>query len=113
MINSKKKGSRAELEVADIFKSHGYTARRTQQYCGYTGEASDVIVDVAKDYLHVEVKHDERLNVHAAVAQAVRDCPVGKYRTVFHRKNRTGWLVTMPVEDWIEVFAELVTFRRK
>lgn len=41
-----------------------------------------------------------------AMAQAVRDAE--KFGdgapTVFHRRNRSGWLVVMNLEDWIQVY---------
>ena len=55
-INSKDKGARNEREIANILKDHGYDARRTAQYCGNTGDASDV---VGLDGFHIEVKHQE------------------------------------------------------
>lgn len=40
------------------------------------------------------------------MAQAVRDAE--KFHdgapTVFHRRNREGWLVTMQLSDWLEIF---------
>lgn len=43
-VNSKKKGARFERELAGIFRDYGYKeARRTAQYCGNTGDASDVV----------------------------------------------------------------------
>ena len=43
-INSKQKGARFEREIAKIFREYGYgSARRTAQYCGNTGDASDVV----------------------------------------------------------------------
>lgn len=40
------------------------------------------------------------------MAQAVRDAE--KFQdgapTVFHRRNREGWLVTMQLSDWLDIF---------
>ena len=40
-----------------------------------------------------------------AMAQAVRDAE--RFQdgapTVFHRRNRSGWLVTQRLEDWMEM----------
>ena len=51
-------------------------------------------------------KRNERLNVPEAMAQAVRDAE--RFQdgapTVFHRRNRSGWLVTQRLEDWIALY---------
>lgn len=53
-VNSKQKGARFERYLASIFREFGYNkARRTAQYCGNTGDASDV---VGLPYIHVEAK---------------------------------------------------------
>ncbi|WP_330595271.1 hypothetical protein [Qiania dongpingensis] len=54
----------------------------------------------------------ERLDLQGAVDQAVRDSDAESLPfdydlpTVFHRKNDHGWLVTMRLEDWIELYRE-------
>ena len=101
-VNGKKKGKVGELEWAAFCREHGYDCRRTAQYCGNTGDASDV---VGLDGIHQEVKRVEALNVHEAVAQAVRDSKdSGKVPIVAHRKNRTEWLVTMRAADWFKLY---------
>ena len=100
-INSKAKGANGERELRDKLREHGYIdARRTQQYCGAAGD-SDV---VGLDGIHCEVKRVETLNIEKAVEQAIRDHKEGEKPTVFHRKNRKPWLVTMLFEDWIELY---------
>lgn len=42
-MNSKQKGKRGELEWASYCRGQGYDCRRTAQYCGNTGDASDVV----------------------------------------------------------------------
>lgn len=69
-VNGKRKGKIGELEWAAFCHAQGYDCRRTAQYCGNTGDASDV---VGLEGIHQEVKRVEALNVHEAVAQAVRD----------------------------------------
>lgn len=40
-INSKQKGARFERQLASRLREYGYPARRTAQYCGNTGDASE------------------------------------------------------------------------
>lgn len=57
--------------------------------------------------IHVEVKRRERLNVPEAMKQARRDSERFKdgAPTVFHRRNRESWLVTMRLTDWIDLYS--------
>ena len=78
-MNSRAKGKRGELEFARLCRDHGYNCRRTAQYCGNTGEASDV---VGLPGIHCEVKRVERLDILAAVSQAKRDAKAGELPVV-------------------------------
>ena len=100
-INSREKGKRAERALAKKLREYGFTdCRRTQQYCGANGDA-DVI---GLPNIHIECKHVERLNVFDAISQAKHDAREGEYPCVFHKKNNTEWLVTMPLENWIDLY---------
>lgn len=100
-INSKKKGATGERELANQLKEYGYDCRRTQQFCGKTGQADDI---VGLDYIHIECKRVEKLNIDEAMEQAVRDTKDNKFPTVFHRKNNKKWLVTMELSSWIQLY---------
>lgn len=106
-INSKKKGAKFERDLAGIFREYGYTgSRRTAQYCGNTGDASDV---VGLPGIHVEAKHQETMRLYEWIEQANRDAAAGTERklpAVFHKKNRADILVTMRLEDWMEIYRE-------
>jgi len=100
-INSRAKGAKGERELANKLKEYGYDCRRGQQYSGIEGE--DV---VGLDGIHIECKRVERLNIYDAITQAKRDTSKDKKPAVFHRKNNHEWLVTMPLEYWIELYRE-------
>jgi len=99
MTNSKRKGKRGELELAQFLRLHGYDdARRTNQYCGTEG-TSDV---VGLPGHHVEVKRTERLRLRAALDQAIGDSEgTGLIPIVAHRQNSTEWLITLRAEDYL------------
>lgn len=101
-MNSRQKGAAGERELAKKLREYGYDCRRGQQYCGTNGDA-DVI---GLEGIHIECKRVERLNIDDAMAQAIRDRREGEYPAVFHRKNNGKWLVTMQLEDWIEMYKE-------
>lgn len=99
-INSKQKGSAGERELALKLREYGYDARRSVQYNGREGQA-DV---VGLPFLHAEVKRVEKLNLYKAMEQAGRDAKNGDRPTVFHRRNRGKWLVTMELERFMELY---------
>ena len=101
-INSKAKGAKGERELSNKLKDYGYNTRRGQQYCGANGDA-DV---VGLEGIHIEVKRVERLNLYDAMAQAKHDKKESEKPTVFHRKDRHEWLVTMTLDDWIDLYRE-------
>jgi Holliday junction resolvase len=100
-INSKRKGAAGERELSKFLRDHGFSgARRGQQYSGIEGE--DVI---GLPNIHIECKRVERLNIHDAMNQSIRDAN-DQIPIVAHRKNRTPWLVTMRAEDFLELVRE-------
>ena len=101
-MNSRQKGAAGERELAKKLREYGYECRRGQQYCGTNGDA-DVI---GLPGIHIECKRVERLNIDDAMLQAIRDRREGEYPAVFHRKNNCKWLVTMQLNDWIEIYRE-------
>lgn len=106
-INSKQKGARFERLLASKFREYGYSdARRTAQYCGNTGDASDV---VGLPGLHIEAKHCEQMRLYEWMSQAKRDAEAsgtGNLPVVFHKKNHAEILVTMTLEDWFNLYRE-------
>ncbi len=103
-VNSKQKGARFERLLASRFRDYGYQARRTAQYCGNTGDASDVI---GLPGIHIEAKHQERMQLYEWMAQAKRDSEgTGRIPVVFHKKNNAEILVTMELDDWMQLFRE-------
>ena len=105
-VNSKQKGARFERTLASKFREYGYDARRTAQYCGNTGDASDV---VGLPGIHVEAKHQERMQLYDWIGQAKRDAEAGgenRLPAVFHKKNNCEILVTMTLDDWMNLYRE-------
>lgn len=100
-INSRAKGAKGERELANKLKEYGYKCRRGQQFSGLEGE--DV---VGLDYIHIECKRVEKLNIDKALKQAVRDAKDNQIPAVFHRKNGEKWKVTMNLDDWIQLYNE-------
>jgi len=100
MVNSRDKGARGERELAGVLRDYGYESRRGQQFSGANGDA-DV---VGLPGIHIECKRVERLSIYDAVAQAKHDARDGEVPAVFHRKNDCKWLVTMELDDWMNMY---------
>lgn len=111
---SKNKGKTGERELANKLKDYGYNVRRSVQYNGKQEEGQPDLVGL--EGIHVECKRVEKLNIYNAIDQAKRDCIAAHkdelpfsntvYPTVFHRKNNCEWLVTMRLDDWINLYRE-------
>ena len=98
-INSKRKGNVGERELANILKDYGYQCRRGRQYNGLEGE--DV---VGLDYIHIECKRVQKLNIEEALQQAKKDSRSEQIPAVFHRKNGEKWKVTMELSSRIKLY---------
>ena len=102
-VNSKQKGARFERALAGKLREHGYDCRRGQQYSGANGDA-DV---VGLPGLHIEAKHREKMQLYGWMAQAKRDSEgTGSLPAVFHKKNNAPILVTMELDDFMEIYRE-------
>lgn len=101
-MNSREKGKKGELELARKLREHGYDCRRGQQYSGASGDA-DVI---GLPGIHIECKRAQRLNLTDAMSQAIGGAREGEKPAVMHRKNHEKWMVTMLLDDWIELYRE-------
>lgn len=100
--SSRNKGANGERELANLLRdTYGYEVRRGQCF----NHESDL---VGLEGIHPEVKRVEKLNLENAMNQAIEESLKRHdgLPTVFHRKNRGEWLVTMRLTDWIDLYGE-------
>lgn len=102
-INSRDKGARGEREWAAFLKSHGYEARRGQQFSG-GWDNPDVIHSVPG--VHFEVKRTDRLRLYPAMEQAQDECG-DKTPVVAYRANNKGWLIVQTAESYMRTQKKL------
>ena len=98
---SQRKGADGERELAAVLQECGFNTQRGGSET--FGTVPDV---VGLPGIHIEVKRVERLNVFEAMKQAVRDSEFFRdgLPTLFHRRNREPWLVTMRLSDWMRIY---------
>lgn len=101
-MNSRQKGASGERELANLLKKLGFKTRRGVQFCAANGDADVVGIPG----LHIECKRVERLNIHEAMQQSRRDARGDEMPVVMHRKNRTSWLVTLDLMDFVDLWKE-------
>lgn len=99
-MNSKRKGSTGERELAGILRSHGFDSHRNDQM--YVGGKDNP--DVSLDGVHIECKRTERLSLYDALAQATRDAGGATVPVVMHRKNHAPWVVVMTLDQWVPFY---------
>ena len=98
---SQRKGAGGERELAALLRDNDYDAERGGSLT--FGKTPDI---VGLPGIHIEVKRVERLNVPEAYQQAVKDAERFQDGTpaLFHRRNRSTWLVTMAFDDWLNLY---------
>jgi len=99
--SSQRKGADGERELAAVLREYGYDMER-----GGSLSFREVPDLVGLPGVHIECKRVERLNVPAAMQQAVKDSQ--RFRdgmpALFHRRNRQPWLVTIRLEDFMQLY---------
>ncbi|MGI5865792.1 MAG: hypothetical protein ACOX6T_27560 [Myxococcales bacterium] len=100
---SRRKGAAFERELVRRFREIMPDAgvRRGLQYRAGQ-EASDVEVPC----FWVEAKHHHRTNVRAAMRQAIDACPPGRWPIAVCKDDHATPLVTMQLEDFLELVGE-------
>jgi len=108
-MNSRNKGCRGEREAAKAWSEiFGVPMIRGQQHAG-GADSPDI---KGQTGVHVEVKRVEKLNLENAVGQSIAESAVGEIPIVLHRKNRSQWLVTVPLE-WLPLLASVLETQRR
>lgn len=93
------KGAAGERELAELLRRLGITAERSAR--NGVDRAEDIMHGIVG--VHIECKRVEALNISKAMKQATAAAGK-KIPTVWHRRSRENWLVTIPAID-IAVFA--------
>ncbi len=100
---SRRKGAVWERELVRLFRDAmpGAAVRRGLQY--RSGEEAP---DVEVPCFFIEAKHHHRTNVRAAMRQAIANCPPGRWPIAVCKDDRQAPLVTMQLDDFLELLRE-------
>ena len=101
--SSRRKGSRYERQLVHRFRGAmpGAEVHRGFQYRG--GEEAP---DVDCPIFWIESKHGKRPSIRNALAQSTDDCPKGRIPIAVVKDDRKPAMVTMGLDDFLEVIAE-------
>lgn len=103
---SQTKGRRGERELAALLQQHGYDVRPGEPLS--YGQEADV---VGLPHIHCEVKRCQQVRLETWMEQATKDAQRFQdgVPTIFHRKDRSPWLVTMPLENWLQLYGRAMS----
>ena len=106
------KGAAFERELAKYFTEN--TKLTAKRGIGQTRCGGSEVSDVDMPIVHIEAKRHKRCNIKAALKQAIEDANVnGKIPVAITRDDRAEILVTMRLDDWIEMFNSFVHINEK
>ena len=97
--SAQRKGKEGERLLVHFLESLGLKTRRGMVFLGQ----SDLI---GLDGIHIECKNVEKLNVRAALTQAIEEAEKKKdgMPAVFWKANRKEWITVMRTEDWVKLY---------
>ena len=117
-MNSRDKGGRGEREWRDILNKTFHTKyARTPMSGAFEGLKGDVrkLHDAPKtiaDDFHWEIKRVEKLNIHSAMRQSIRDSRPPSIPCVPFRKNSEDWMICLRSSDFLSLLVELQELRK-
>ena len=101
------KGAAFERELAKYFTEN--TKLTAKRGIGQTRSGGSEVSDVDMPIIHVEAKRHKRCNIKAALRQAIDDANInGKIPVAITRDDRADILVTMKLDDWIDMFNSFI-----
>lgn len=97
------KGAAFERLLAKYFTEK--TQLEAKRGIGQTRSGGAEVSDVDMEIIHIEAKRHKRCNIKAALKQAIADANVnGKIPVAITKDDREEILVTMLLDDWIDLF---------
>ena len=115
-MNSRDKGKRGEYQWRDILNKTFNTKYARTPLSGGLDLKGDIMRThgsprTIADEFHWEVKRVEKLNIHNAMRQAIRDSRPPLIPCVPFRKNNEDWLICLRSSDFINLLIEIAELR--
>jgi Holliday junction resolvase len=103
--SERRKGKKAELDVAGYMREHGWEAATTRGTSG-AQEGDDIVTNAP---VSIEVKNHVRLDLSSWVHQALQNAQ-GQPAIVWHKKRGESspgnWYVTMTGQDFMRILGK-------
>jgi hypothetical protein len=104
MVNSRKKGSRGELELSKELIKRGIPARRGRQYAGHEDAPDVLILGTHGSKWYAEVKRREVLPFYKIMAQARAEAGPDKWPVLFARNDGGKWTASVDLDVWCAMY---------
>lgn len=116
-VNARSKGKKGEYEWRDIINRTFHTNYARTPLSGGLDLKGDLLKKYGAprtiaDEFHYEVKRVEKLNIHDAMRQAIRDARPPLIPCVPFRKSHDDWLLCLRALDFLNILVELSELRK-
>lgn len=104
----REKGKRWEREVARLYRESVGAGKRTGWHQSHGLEVADVSVPLqVGNWVGVwnECKHGKKVNMRAALAQALQVCPANQLPIAVCKDDREDPVVVLRLEDWLKLLS--------
>lgn len=117
-MNVRNKGNRGERAWRDVINSIFHVQFARTPLSGGLDLKGDLLKKYGSpksiaDEFHWEVKRVEKLNIHRALQQAIRDSRPPLIPCVVFRRNNEDWRITLQAKDFLNILLELQELRQK
>lgn len=60
--------------------------------------------------IHIECKDSYNLDIHKEIKNSMNNAKCNELPIVVSKRNHEGWLVTMELDDWLELYISWLDF---
>ncbi len=116
-MNVRNKGNRGERAWRDVINTVFHVQFARTPLSGGLDLKGDLLRKYGSpksiaDEFHWEVKRVEKLNIHKALQQAIRDSRPPLIPCVVFRRNNEDWRITLQAKDFLNILVELQDLRQ-
>lgn len=102
-VSQRRKGAVGERELVRVWRKHGFRCIRTALLqSNPRARAGDIEVERLPRWW-IECKRQKRVDVRAAMRQAMEAKGAGYVPVVCYREDRGEWMIALPLEELLEL----------